>query len=223
MRIRKYATNTIIGYVNNLKLFLNWFGQRPHKVTSESVRDFLETIALTDASSAKISSYLTAIRTAFDKMCGRSVTLGLVTPRRPKRLPIVLSDTDTRLILEAAHQLTDKLLISLMYSTGMRVSEVSRLRWTDIDFERNSIRICRAKGQVDRIVMLPNALKPTLQTLTTQFQPTDYLFPGDCKGRHGTNSRHISPRTVQRTVKRIAQLAGIRKHVTPHVFRSALA
>ena len=66
-------------------------------------------------------------------MCGRSITLGLVTPRRPKRLPVVLSATEIRLMLEAAHQVSDKMLISLMYSTGVRVSEAC----VDSNLKRN--------------------------------------------------------------------------------------
>lgn len=217
LRIRAYQPRTIKHYRNALKTFLNWFGQPPHRVNVETVRAYLDVLALGGASSSWLSTNVSAIRTAFDKMCGRNVTLGLVTPRRPKRLPVVLSENEIRLLLEAAHQLSHKLVISLMYATGMRVSEVSRLRWKDLDLDRNSIVIREGKGRVDRVVMLPASLRSLLKEMSPSFRPEQWLFPGDRSGRH------ISPRTVQRIVKRTAELAGIGKDVTPHALRHSFA
>jgi len=74
-----------------LASFLRWFGGPPHKVTQEDVRNYLELLVDGGASSSWVSVRLSVIRTVFDKMCGRQVTLGLMTPRRPKRLPVVPS------------------------------------------------------------------------------------------------------------------------------------
>jgi len=107
------------------------------------------------ASSSWVSIHLSALRTVFDKMCGLNCTLGLMTPRRPKRLPVVLSTDEVSRLLQAAPSLRDKLLLGLMYATGLRVSEVVRLRWHDIDFDRRAIRVWQGKGRKDRDVMLP--------------------------------------------------------------------
>ena len=76
---------------------------------------------------------------AFDKMCGCALTLGLESPRRPKRLPVVLSQEEIMRLLEAAPSLRDKLLLGLMYATGARVSEAVRLRWRDFDFDETLV------------------------------------------------------------------------------------
>lgn len=104
----------------------------PHPVnliTRENVRCYLELLVDGGAGSSWVGVHLSAIRTAFDKMCGRTVTLGLKTPRRPKRLPVVLSVNEVMRVLQAAPSLRDKLLLGLMFAIGSRVSETVRLRW----------------------------------------------------------------------------------------------
>lgn len=108
-----------------------------------------------ELASSTVSNHLAAIRTAFDKMCLRQVTFGLVVPRKPKRLPVVLSPDEVISLLQAAPSQRDKLLLGLMYATGMRVSEVVRVRWRDVDFGRRVINVWQGKGRSDRQVTLP--------------------------------------------------------------------
>ncbi len=217
LRIRAYQPNTVRAYNSVLKRFLQWYGNMPHRVTREDVRCYLETLVDGGARSDYLSQNLAVIRTAFDKFNGRQVTLGLVTPRKLKRMPVVLSEQEVRTILQAAQSLRDKLLIGLMYATGMRISEVTRLKWRDLDFDRNMVNVWQAKGKTDRQVTLPQSFAPLLQQLSQRFTAEDYVFPGDRR------QRHISPRTGQRIVARTVRLAGIRKKVTPHSFRHAFA
>ncbi len=109
------------------------------------------------------------IRAAFDKMCGYTVTLGLQSPHRGKRLPVVLIAEEVTRLLQAAPSLRDKLLLGLMYATGMRVSEVCRLKWKDLDFDRRVVNIWEGKGRTDRQVMLPVSFEPLLRELSKTF------------------------------------------------------
>lgn len=218
LKIRCYQPKTIKSYRNILSRFLKWFGNMPHKVSREDVRCYLEDLVDGGAKSDYISQSLAVIRTAFDKFNGRQVTLGLATPRRPKRVPVVLSESEVRQILQAARSLRDKLLIGLMYATGMRISEVTKLRWNDFDFQRLTVSIWNAKGKSDRQVTLPQSYAPLLKELASRFDPTDYVFPGEQK-----SGRFLSTRTGQRIVTRTVQLAGISKRITPHSFRHAFA
>lgn len=217
LKIRLYQPNTIRAYSNALRRFLRWFGNMPHRVTQEDARCFLEDLVDGGAQSDWVSQHLTVLRVAFDKLNGRQITLGLATPRKPKRMPLILSEDEVKRILEAAPSLRDKLFIGLMYATGMRVSEVTRLRWRDIDFDRRIVSVWQAKGRSDRQVTLPKSFQPLLKELATRFHGDDYLFPGQRKGKH------LSTRTGERIVKRTTELAGIQKKVTPHSFRHAFA
>jgi hypothetical protein len=129
LKIRCYQPKTIKAYRNRIRNLLRWFGGPPHLITREDVRCYLEVLVDGGAGSSWLSTTLSAIRTLFDKFCYQSITLGLVTPRRAKKLPVVLSREEVIRLLEAAISLRDKLLLGLMYATGVRVSEVVRLRW----------------------------------------------------------------------------------------------
>ncbi len=104
-----------------------------------------------------------------------------------------------------------------MFATGVRVSEVVRLRWRDVDFDRRCINVWQGKGQSDRQVMLPKSYEPLLRELSAAFAPGDYLFPGSRPGRY------LSPRTVRRAMERAVSIAGIAKRATPHSLRHSFA
>ncbi len=217
MKIRFYQSKTIKTYRNALRAFLRWFGELPHKLLREDVRCYLEILVDGGASSSWVGIHLSAIRTAFDKMCGRNITLGLATPRRPKRLPVILSSNEVIRVLQAAPTLRDKLVLGMMYATGVRVSEVVRLRWRDIDFDRRRVNVWQGKGRTDRHVMLPLSFEPLLRRVSESFEPEDYVFPGLNAGRH------MSPRTAARIMERAVKIAGIGKRATPHSMRHAFA
>jgi len=217
LRIRYYQPKTIKNYRTSLRSFLRWFDGPPHQVTREDVRDFLLYLVDAGVSSSWVSVNLSAIRTAFDKMCGRQVTLGLLSPKRPKRLPVVLSVQEVKRLLQAAPTLRDKLLLGLMYATGMRVSEVVRLRYRDVDFDRRLINVWQGKGRRDRQVMLPKTFAPLLKQSAKYIAREEFLFPG------GSEGRHISPRTAQRAMKRAVKIACIAKPATPHALRHSFA
>lgn len=90
LKIRCYQPKTIKAYRNRIRNLLRWFGGPPHLITREDVRCYLEVLVDGGAGSSWLSTTLSAIRTLFDKFCGQSITLGLVTPRRAKKLPVVL-------------------------------------------------------------------------------------------------------------------------------------
>lgn len=217
MRLRFYQPKTIKSYANALRALLRWFGGSPHRLTREDVREYLLYLVDAGASSAWVSVNLSAIRTAFDKMCHRQVTLGLASPRRPKKLPVVLSVPEVQRLLQATPSLGDKLLLGLMYATGMRVSEVARLRYRDLDFDRKLINVWQGKGRSDRQVMLPETFSPLLNQLAENSPQDDYLFPGANQGRH------VSPRTAERIMARAVRISGIRKRATPHTLRHSFA
>lgn len=148
LKIRCYSKCTINSYISALRGFLGWVGLPPNCVNNEHVREFLETLVDGGASESWLSTNLSAIRNAFDKFCCRDITLGLATPRKPRRQPTVLSRKQVQAMIHAAPAMQDKLLVIVMYATGMRVSEVARLEWQDFDFDRKSQ--CWAQQQSGR-------------------------------------------------------------------------
>jgi site-specific recombinase XerD len=218
LKIRFYQPKTRKSYGVVIRGFLSWLGAPPTTAVRENVREWLELLVDGGATSSWVSVHLSCLRTVFDKMCGRQITLGLCTPRRSHKLPVVLSVDEVKRLLYAAPSLRDKLLLGLMYATGMRVSEVVRLRFVDFDFDRRAIRVVQGKGRKDRLVMLPQSFAPLLDRLRKLHRPDDWLFPSS-EDRH----RHCCPRTAQRAMHRAVRLAGIDKPATCHSLRHSFA
>ena len=218
LKIRFYQPKSRKSYAVVLSGFLRWLGREPATACREDVRAWLELLVDGGASSSWVSVHLSALRTMFDKLCGRSITLGLCTPRRPSRVPRVLSAEAVQRLLVAAPSTRDKVLLALLYATGMRVSEGSRVRFRDIDVERNTLRVVEGKGRKDRMVTLPTSLAPALAQLARLARPADWLFPSP-----EDPTRHISPRTAQRIMARAARLAGIDDDVGCHTLRHSFA
>ena len=117
-----------------------------------------------------------------------------------------------------------------MYATGMRVSEVARLRFRDLDFDRSLINIWQGKGRTDRQVMLPRTFEELLKSQAKLHSGDDYLFPTEISSRGQRNvqpqfqsQRHLSPRTISRVMARAMSIASIKKRATPHSLRHSFA
>jgi len=218
LKIRFYQPRTREAYRHILASILRWRGARPHELTRECVREWLSLLVDGGAHSSTVSVHLSALRTCFDKLCGARVTLGLMTPRRSSQLPVVLSQDEIARLLQCAPSMRDKLLLGLMYASGMRVGEVVRLRCQDIDVPRSSIRVTQAKGRKDRDVMLPKSFAPLLAAHQRAARPCDFLF-----SKTSSPEEHIVVRTAQRAMGRALALAGIGKRATCHSLRHAFA
>lgn len=225
MRIRFYRSNSISSYQSALKGFLRWYSGSLSQVTKEDVREYLDLLVTGGASASQVSVTLSAIRTAFDKFCQTRCTVGLVTPRKPTKLPVVLSKNEVQQLISAAASFRDKLLLSILYATGLRVSEAARLKWQDLDFDRNQIRIVGGKGGKDRTVMLSDQLRPLLRHIWKFTRGQGYLFPSEGLSRSQSklSQRHLSPRTIERAVAKAVRICGLQKKATPHSFRHSFA
>ena len=215
-----YRDNTKANYRSVLFSFARWLGASPSRVTREHVREYLEYLIDSGQAMKTVALHLSCLRTSFDKLCYVDLTLGIASPRTGKHLPVVLSRPEVERLLMSAVSLRDKLLLGLMYACGVRVSEVVKLRWRDVDLDRNVITVYHGKGNVDRQVMLPASYRDLFARLK-QTQADGYLFPGEDPRRYG--KRHLSVRTVQRVMTRTRQLAGITKAATPHSLRHSFA
>ncbi len=130
----------------------------------------------------------------------------------------MLSESAVRRFLEALETPKARAIAFTLYSSGMRVGEVVRLKVSDIDSDRMMIHVRQGKGRKDRYVMLSPILLEILREYVRGERPTDWLFPAGHR-----RDRHITTRTVQRQVVAAADRAGISKKVTPHTLRHSFA
>jgi site-specific recombinase XerD len=218
LKIRFYQEKTRKSYRVIIGGFLRWLGRSPNTATRDDVRDWLELLVDGGASSSWVSVHLSALRTAFDKMCGQRITMGLVTPRRSQKLPTVLSTEAVQRLLLAAPTMQEKLLLSLLYATGMRISEGVRVRFGDLDVDRRQLKVVQGKGRRDRVVALPESLLPLFARLGRIARGSDFVFPSPEDPK-----RHVCSRTAQRWMARAVRLGNLPETATCHSLRHSFA
>ena len=138
-------------------------------------------------------------------------------PRSSKKLPDILSRNEIKKIIEVTKNLKHKLLISLTYSAGLRVSEVVKLKYADLDFERNVIFVRQSKGKKDRIAIFSKSIKSMVSEYIKKYRPTIWLFEG------WSSETHLSIRSAQKIFEKSKQLAFIKKEVSIHSLRHSFA
>jgi len=136
---------------------------------------------------------------------------------KEKKLPVILDKDEALRIFQVLDNLKHRTMLMLVYSAGLRVGEVVKLKIEDLDSKRKLIHLHCAKGKKDRYTLLSDVALDSLRTYYKEYKPKDYLFEG-AEGR-----KHLSERSIQQVFERAVKKAGIRKHVTVHSLRHAFA
>ena len=137
-------------------------------------------------------------------------------PRKKEKLPKVISKEEVIRMIDHTSNLKHKCIISLLYSAGLRRSELLNLKPTDIESDRMLIRVEQAKGNKDRYTILSEKLLVNLRTYYKIFRPKNYLFESYKATKYSASS-------VLKIVKSAAERVGIKRTVTPHMLRHSFA
>jgi site-specific recombinase XerD len=138
-------------------------------------------------------------------------------PKKPFRLPVILSRDEVTRLLEAVANLKHRTILTTAYAAGLRVSEATHLRVTDIDSQRMVLRVDQGKGHKDRYVMLSPRLLEAFRAYWRSERPCLWLFPGDMP------EQPITTGAVEAACQKARRAAGLTKPVTPHSLRHAFA
>ena len=185
MALRGFSPATHKAYVASVRHLVKYVGRSADKIQHDDIKRYL--VHLAQERQVAFSTFnlaLSGIRFFYKSVLGREEQFGaIVYQRAPQKLPLVLSRQEAEQLLEAAVSLRDRALLECAYGAGLRVSEVVRLRVTDIDSQRMQIRVEQGKGRKDRSVMLPERLLATLRQYWRACKPRLFLFPGAAAGR----------------------------------------
>jgi len=219
--LRGYSPRTRSVYLGHVRRFLEWAGRTNDELTEEPgpiIEEYLLTLVSRRVSRSYHSQVVSALRFLFETVLeSPRVALAIPRPRKENRLPTVLSQGEVSSLLQRTRNLKHRALLMILYSSGLRVSEVVRLRAEDLDADRRLLRVRRGKGSKDRYTLLARRAVEEVRTYQRAYPAGRWLFPGD------RVDRHLSTRSVQRVVQRSAQAAGITKKVTPHTLRHSFA
>lgn len=158
-------------------------------------------------------NYHSAIKKFYD-ICLNQKNKFKYTPyaKKNNKLPIVLSQDEIQRMFDVCENTKHKVILAILYSCGLRVSELINLKWKNIDRSRMIINIIQAKGNKDRQVMLSVELIPLLEKYWYEYRSVDYVL-------NGQNSAQYSERSVGEVIKQLAEKAGINKRVYTHLMR----
>jgi integrase/recombinase XerD len=218
MRMRNLSPNTEAAYIRAVVAFAKHFGRSPEQLDSTHVREYLLLVARRKQSWSTYNVIRSALHFLYRVTLKKDWAPGeIVCAKTPRRLPVILSREEVRRLLAGIRSIKTRAMLTTLYATGLRVSELVHLKASDIDSQRMTIRVRQGKGQKDRYVMLSPKLLTLLREYWKQHRPGDFLFPGD------DPARPLERRTVQFHCKMAARRAGVAKTVSPHTLRHAFA
>jgi integrase/recombinase XerD len=218
MTVRNFVEKTRIDYIRHVRTFTAFIRRSPDTATAEDLRRFQLHQTQTGVRPPTINGSVAALRFFFTVTLDRP-ELGrhLTFVREPRRIPVILSLEEVGRLLEAAPGPNYKAALGAAYGAGLRVSEVVALKVPDIDSQRMLLRVEQGKGRKDRFAMLSPVLLELLRDWYRIARPTVWLFPGR------DPMLPLSTRQLNRAVHVAADMAGIKKRVTPHTLRHSFA
>lgn len=216
MKLRKFSQKTIKSYLHYITGILNFARKSPKDISNENIRNYLESLCDKKLSSSTLNTAYSALKFYFEKILYRKFFFNLPRAKKDKKLPVVLSKKEILDIINACENIKHKLIIQILYCSGLRVSEVVALHINDLDFNRKIIHLKGAKGAKDRITIVSETVLKNIEKYLQEFRPQDYLFESN-------RGDKLTTRTIQAVVSQNTKKAGLNKPVSPHSFRHSFA
>jgi integrase/recombinase XerD len=220
MRSKRYSESTVTSYSEALKSFFVFYREKPiAEITNDDVIVYNNDFILKNNLSASYQNQIVnAIKLFFQTVRDTKIMVDKIhRPKRAKLLPNVLSKEEVKLILNAHSNYKHRMMLSLIYSCGLRCGELLALKPVNIDSKRNIVLLKNAKGKKDRIVPLSPFILEMLREYFKLFKPKTYLFEGKTPGEL------YSEKSLQSVLKQALQKANITKPVTLHWLRHSYA
>jgi integrase/recombinase XerD len=217
---KRYSANTIETYSDAVSIFLRFSAEKEiENLTNRDVEYFNNEYILKHGLSASYQNQVVnALKLFFKVVEGKTIVPELIErPRREHRLPNVLSKEEVKAILNAHKNLKHKMMLTLIYSCGLRRSELLHLKPLDIDSKRNIVIIKQSKGKKDRIVPLSPKVLEMLREYYKLYQPKTWLFEGQ------ESNTTYSEKSLQNVLKQSLIKCKIKKPVTLHWLRHSYA
>lgn len=219
LETKQYAFNTAKAYIAHFEKFINYFKDKNLlEIQEMDILAYMSKIARDSKYSKSYQNQmLNSIKFYYEVVLGMPNRFySIDRPFKDKKLPVVISKEEVRRMIAVTKNIKHRCIIMLLYSAGLRRSELLKLKLEDIDSKRMCIYVRDAKGNKDRQTLLSEKLLLDLRKYWKEYQPEDFLFEGEKGGAYSATS-------VRRVVARSAENAGIPRRITPHVLRHSFA
>jgi integrase/recombinase XerD len=216
LKLRRYSPKTIKSYTSCVGEYLRAKGKDFEKVDIDFIKKFLLAKVDKGVSAQTTNQSLQAINFFCWNVLGYQGKIDVKFAKTPSKLPIVLSHDEIQTILETITNKKHNLMVALAYAGGLRVSEVVDMKIKDINLAELTIHIKGAKGNKDRITLLPEKLIENIHQLIANRDFNDYTFASERGGK-------LTTRTAQMIFEKALKKAGIQKDATFHCLRHSFA
>jgi len=221
MQLAGYSSKTQQAYVGAVRQLFAHFNCNPAQLTEEQLRQYFLYLANERKVSRPTATIaLCGIKFFYERTLKREwTTLGLIRPRREKKLPVVLSREEVRRILDQVHTPVYRACLKTIYSCGLRLREGSHLQIADVDSGRMALHI-HGKGGKDRYVPLPDRTLGLLREFWKTHRSQPWVFPATTRGlKPGAEIHPLTDSSLQKAFKRALGAAGIAKRAHIHSLR----
>jgi site-specific recombinase XerD len=209
-----------MAYVYYNKELLRFANKISKEINRGDLRDYIDYLFNAGKSSSTVNLAINALKFYYEGIMQRKFFLpktGIRRPKSEKKLPVVISKSEVIMMINSLDNIKHKLMIQILFGSGLRVSELVDLKINDIDFIRRVINIRQGKGAKDRISIISEQTLFNIEKYLKEYQPLIYLFESHEAGEK------LSVRTAQKVVEIAAGKAGINKDISAHSLRHGFA
>ena len=218
LELKRYANNTVKTYVGCFELFINYYRDAEIMSLNENdIRSYLQKLIQEGKSNSYVNQMVNAIKFYYEvvkEMPNRFYSVE--RPRKEHKLPKVLSKEEIKAIIAHTNNIKHKCIVSLLYSSGLRRSELLNLKPADIDSKRMLIRVNGGKGAKDRFTLLSSNVLSDLRQYFLEWRPKIWLFESPDGSQYSAGS-------VKEIINAASKKAKIFKAVSPHMLRHSFA
>jgi len=219
LTLRQRSRSAMQNYGRAIAKVALHFGTDPLNLSIEQLNDFL--YAMLKSSSSPSKSYFRhtvyGLKCLYKIMGKPEKALKMPPVRNSETVPVVLSVQEIKRVLSLTHNLKHRVLIGLLYSSGLRMNECRKVKTVDVDKDRLQLRIVQGKGRKDRYVVLSKLLVKGIDKYLSSEKPQVYLFNGHTPGKP------MGERSIQWIINEAVERANIQKPTTCHTFRHSFA
>lgn len=219
LELQNYSQKTISQYTKSIAQFARYFKRCPSELGVEQIREYLQYLRdEKKASSSMHRQVVAALRYLYGQVLGKEQLMPRIPyPRKTQPIRTFLTPEEVTRLLDAVDTPKHRLMLEVLYATGLRVGELVQLRVADIDSENMTMIVRDGKGHKGRFTLLSPELLLKLRAYYREFRPKEWLFEGR------TAAGHADECVAQHACTRAAKKAGIKKKVTPQVLRRSFA
>jgi len=218
LKIRGFSQKTVKSYLYYNKNLLKYNDKSPKFVNTDDIKEYLLFLKNKNLSNATINVAINAIKFYYTQILRRRFFLNkkIFRTKKAQKLPEVLTKLEVRKILAQIQNVKYKLILGLMYSSGLRISEVVSVKVRDFDFENNLLRIVQGKGKKDRNTILSKKVAIVMEKYLRGKNSKDYAF-------ESSRGDALAKRSVQKIFSEALKKSGIKKSASCHSLRHSFA